>query len=87
VRAIGWFGSDWSLDKGDIVWNDGRRHNSEVLITKPKNGSKQEFFTILGFLPRYPGGNYPAYWHSYCLEKDADCPWGLKFTGPLELND
>jgi hypothetical protein len=36
VRAIGWLGSDGSLDKGDIVWNDGRRHNSEVLITKPK---------------------------------------------------
>lgn len=24
VRAIGWFGNDWSLDRGDIVWNDGR---------------------------------------------------------------
>ena len=25
VRAIGWFGNDWSLDHGDIVWNDGRK--------------------------------------------------------------
>jgi hypothetical protein len=24
VRTIGWFGDDWSLDKGDFVWNDGR---------------------------------------------------------------
>ncbi len=24
VRAIGWFGNDWSLERGDIVWNDGR---------------------------------------------------------------
>ena len=24
VRAIGWFGDDWSLDRGDIVWNEGR---------------------------------------------------------------
>jgi hypothetical protein len=25
VRAIGWFGDDWSLERGDIIWNDGRR--------------------------------------------------------------
>jgi hypothetical protein len=25
VRAIGWFGDDWSLGRGDIVWNEGRR--------------------------------------------------------------
>ncbi|MGB8959822.1 MAG: prolyl oligopeptidase family serine peptidase [Candidatus Aminicenantales bacterium] len=25
VRAIGWFGNDWTLERGDIVWNDGRR--------------------------------------------------------------
>lgn len=24
VRAIGLFGTAWSLEKGDIVWNDGR---------------------------------------------------------------
>jgi hypothetical protein len=24
LRAIGWFGDDWSLERGDIVWNDGR---------------------------------------------------------------
>jgi len=24
VRAIGWFGNDWSLERGDIVWNEGR---------------------------------------------------------------
>lgn len=24
VRAIGWFGNDWSVDRGDIVWNEGR---------------------------------------------------------------
>jgi dienelactone hydrolase len=24
VRAIGWFADDWSLERGDIVWNDGR---------------------------------------------------------------
>jgi hypothetical protein len=24
VRAIGWFGEDWSLERGDIVWNDGK---------------------------------------------------------------
>jgi len=30
VRAIGWFGNDWSLERGDIVWNDGRpRRRSE----------------------------------------------------------
>jgi poly(3-hydroxybutyrate) depolymerase len=23
VRAIGWFGNDWSLERGDIVWNAG----------------------------------------------------------------
>ena len=23
VRAVGWFGDDWSLERGDIVWNDG----------------------------------------------------------------
>jgi dienelactone hydrolase len=22
VRAVGWFGNDWSLERGDIVWND-----------------------------------------------------------------
>ncbi len=25
VRAVGWFGDDWSLERGDVVWNDGRR--------------------------------------------------------------
>jgi dienelactone hydrolase len=25
VRAIGWFGNDWSVERGDIVWNEGRR--------------------------------------------------------------
>ena len=25
IRAVGWFGDDWSIDKGDIVWNEGRR--------------------------------------------------------------
>ena len=24
VRAIGWFGNDWSIERGDIVWNEGR---------------------------------------------------------------
>jgi len=24
VRAIGWFGNDWSVERGDIVWNNGR---------------------------------------------------------------
>jgi dienelactone hydrolase len=24
IRAVGWFGNDWSLERGDIVWNDGR---------------------------------------------------------------
>jgi dienelactone hydrolase len=24
VRALGWFGDDWSLERGDIVWNEGR---------------------------------------------------------------
>ncbi len=24
VRAVGWFGNDWSVERGDIVWNDGR---------------------------------------------------------------
>ncbi len=23
VKAIGWFGDDWSLERGDVVWNDG----------------------------------------------------------------
>lgn len=23
VRAIGWFGDDWSVERGDIVWNEG----------------------------------------------------------------
>jgi dienelactone hydrolase len=23
VRAVGWFGNDWSLERGDIVWSDG----------------------------------------------------------------
>jgi hypothetical protein len=23
IRAIGWFGNDWSLERGEIVWNDG----------------------------------------------------------------
>jgi dienelactone hydrolase len=36
VRAIGWFGNDWSLDKGDIVWNDGRRHDAEAPKAKPR---------------------------------------------------
>ena len=36
VRAIGWFGNDWSLGKGDIVWNDGRSPNSIFPIKKPK---------------------------------------------------
>ena len=26
VRAIGWFGNDWSLERGDFVWNDGPRN-------------------------------------------------------------
>ena len=25
IRVIGWFGNDWSLERGDIVWNEGRR--------------------------------------------------------------
>jgi len=25
VRAVGWFGDDWSLEKGDLVWNDARK--------------------------------------------------------------
>ena len=25
VRAIGWFGNDWSVERGDIVWNEGAR--------------------------------------------------------------
>jgi dienelactone hydrolase len=25
VRGIGWFGDDWSLERGDIVWNDVKR--------------------------------------------------------------
>ena len=25
IRVIGWFGNDWSLERGDFVWNDGRR--------------------------------------------------------------
>jgi len=24
IRAVGWFGNDWSVERGDIVWNDGR---------------------------------------------------------------
>jgi dienelactone hydrolase len=24
VKALGWFGDDWSLERGDIVWNEGR---------------------------------------------------------------
>jgi pimeloyl-ACP methyl ester carboxylesterase len=24
VRAIGWFGNDWSLDRGDFIWNANR---------------------------------------------------------------
>jgi dienelactone hydrolase len=24
VRAIGWFGNDWSLERGDFVWNEGQ---------------------------------------------------------------
>jgi dienelactone hydrolase len=24
IRAIGWFGNDWSVERGDFVWNDGR---------------------------------------------------------------
>ena len=25
IRAVGWFGNDWSVERGDIVWNEGRR--------------------------------------------------------------
>ena len=25
IRVIGWFGNDWSVERGDIVWNEGRR--------------------------------------------------------------
>jgi dienelactone hydrolase len=35
VRAIGWFGNDWSLDKGDIVWNDGRPTGPGAPVKKP----------------------------------------------------
>jgi hypothetical protein len=24
IRAIGWFGNDWSVERGDFVWNDGQ---------------------------------------------------------------
>jgi len=24
VRAVGWFGNDWSLERGDIVWSEGQ---------------------------------------------------------------
>lgn len=24
VRVLGWFGNDWSLERGDFVWNEGR---------------------------------------------------------------
>ena len=27
VRAIGWFGNDWSVERGDIVLNDGRNED------------------------------------------------------------
>ncbi len=40
VRAIGWFGNDWSLDKGDIVWNDGRGRGSEAPAKNPVAGPK-----------------------------------------------
>ena len=40
VRAIGWFGNDWSLERGDIVWNDGRSHNTEAPVRKPLTDSK-----------------------------------------------
>jgi dienelactone hydrolase len=23
IRAIGWFGNDWSIERGDMVWNEG----------------------------------------------------------------
>jgi dienelactone hydrolase len=23
VRAVGWFGNDWSIERGDLVWNNG----------------------------------------------------------------
>jgi hypothetical protein len=23
VRVLGWFGNDWSVERGDFVWNDG----------------------------------------------------------------
>jgi hypothetical protein len=25
IRVIGWFGNDWSLEHGDMVWNEGRK--------------------------------------------------------------
>jgi dienelactone hydrolase len=28
VRAVGWFGNDWSIERGDIVWNDGKLRDS-----------------------------------------------------------
>jgi dienelactone hydrolase len=24
IRVIGWFGNDWSIERGDFVWNEGR---------------------------------------------------------------
>ncbi len=24
VRAVGWFGNDWSVERGDIAWNEGK---------------------------------------------------------------
>ena len=26
IRAVGWFGNDWSVERGDIVWNEGKRN-------------------------------------------------------------
>jgi dienelactone hydrolase len=40
VRAIGWFGDDWGLDGGGVVWNDGRPPDPGAPVAKPRIGPK-----------------------------------------------
>ncbi len=68
VRAIGWFGDDWTLDKGDFVWNDGRRLDSISPETKPK------IDTAVAFDPQK---TYPA----EALKEDLKVLWDMLEEG------
>jgi dienelactone hydrolase len=68
VRAIGWFGNDWSLDGESVVWNDGRPHDPGAPVKKPRIEAPVAFD---------PQKTYPA----EALQEDLKVLWDMLEEG------